>query len=212
MKRLLIALFSLSLLAACKKEDLPEPEPVENDPYKDYHMEHQINGSTQSFFNSGSDYNFESSSYGSPYTIDSVQYFNVGASSAGFGIDSGGNGGARISFEGYEDVYETYMNNKAQAIANICSLGSHPFTYDPQGPTAVSIQVYYDSILYVSYLGTQPETSAFTVTESTAITGSSTYFSRNVKGTYSCRLFKQSNAAEFIDITDGKFYLSFGTP
>lgn len=37
-KRLLIALFSLSLLAACKKEDPDPVVPVEKDPYKDYHI------------------------------------------------------------------------------------------------------------------------------------------------------------------------------
>lgn len=200
-KRLLIAAFSLFLLTNCNDDlpDLDDPEPSQANPY----ITHKINGVTQTFESDLNPYSWEYTADGSTETVNSVEYYRLN-SGGGLVTGSGDMDGCYIYFNDYVDEYQNYLDDKDQALENICVPGSRTYSYNTSNP-GVSIQLYSNSTIYRSNLGPQPGTSVFNVTESAPYTQTSNVM-RSVKGTYSCRLFNENNTSEYIDVTDGSFY------
>ncbi|MCE3294707.1 MAG: hypothetical protein K0R65_421 [Crocinitomicaceae bacterium] len=208
-KRLFLAAFALTLVfSSCKKDDpTPEPDPVDtNTPSgNNYFFSHTINGSVQTFEDTKNNYYWSFSTGGEIGEVNSVMHITMDSGGGLNDINASEYSGCDLSFnDGYSGPTQYYYDNTEAVMADIFTVGSHPYSSGTSSE-GVSFTLKHGTGIYKSELGTQPSSSTLNVSESTAATGPMGEARRKVKGTYTCRLFNENNTADFIDVSNGSF-------
>lgn len=199
MKKLLIALFSFSLLTSCKKDKTPTSEET-------YFISHTytFSGSVGALEDQKNHYQMHSHFYSSLDTTSNILQLDL--VSGLYKSPPYNYSGRSIYFNRNIYGFDTYNANKAAAMDGIFTIGEHPYSNETNANPGVTIYELSDILAYSSH-GNQPSSSTFTVTESIPRVDANGKIQREVKGTYNCRLFKFDGS--YIDVTNGSFHLLY---
>ena len=201
--KVLHLLLVLCLVFSCKKEE--ETIYEENIEIDKYMFKCTVNGQEHTFTDGNASYAMYTSTAGS--TTSSPTNTKVVFTGSGVRKTGSGNNGF-VSFDNNSMNLSDYNAGKGTAIASMTSSGSHSYYQTGSQTAGVSIKyVDENNVTWNSAGGPQDGSSSFIVTGNTS---GSVANSRNVKGTFSCKVYNSAGTSK--TLSAGYFYGRFLAP
>jgi hypothetical protein len=112
-----------------------------------------------------------------------------------------------ISVEDFQVSTDDYVNDKMGVLENVFDVGSRTYTLENELVFGAAFSALINGDVWSTVLGVQPTSSYFNITESIDAGSNFYQIGREVKGTFSCKLFNQSGSVK--TLTNGSFHLLF---
>jgi hypothetical protein len=114
-----------------------------------------------------------------------------------------------VSFSGIRYTTDEYYNNRKETYLTYFYLGNYNF-YSVSSASNPGVEIFYideNQEKWSSKFGTQT-TSTFNVTNCETKNWGTAY-GKNMKGTFSCKIYSETNPTLFKTVSNGKFNLNF---
>lgn len=195
-------LLILCLVFSCKKKE--ETIYEENTAPDNFIFKCKVNSLEYTFTDGINSYAVYSSTSGS--SSNSLTNSQTVFTGSGVRKNGSGNNGF-VSFDNNSLSLSDYNAGKSAAISSMTSLGSHSYYQTGSQSAGVTVTYVDESNVTWSSKGGQQSGSTFNVTGNT---GGIAANSRNVKGTFSCKVYNSGGSSKVL--SEGYFYGVFLAP